>query len=115
MEIYRAFSKGSAKLLFFQSRPYDSPPHINVAGYFFLNTDIDHYKLPNELAAFLGLNNDNSNETKFPPPIYIGFGSITGNNSRRLLQVILEALIRTGYRALLSGFDKDNNELPNNI
>jgi UDP:flavonoid glycosyltransferase YjiC (YdhE family) len=96
-------------------RPYDWPSHINVAGYFFLNTDTNQYKPPEDLAAFLGLNNDNQNEEKLPAPMYIGFGSISGCDSNRLLKVVLGALARTGYRALLAGFEKDNNELPNNV
>lgn len=94
-------------------RPYDWPPHINVAGYFFLGTDTNQFKPSDDLVAFLGL--DNRNEKKLSVPMYIGFGSITGNDSRRLLQIILGALKRTGYRAFLSGFDKDNDELPDSI
>jgi UDP:flavonoid glycosyltransferase YjiC (YdhE family) len=96
-------------------RPFDWPPHVNVAGYFFLKNDNNQFKPPDDLVAFLGLNNDNENGEKLPPPIYIGFGSITGNDSHRLLQIILVALKRTGYRALLSGFDKENDELPDTI
>lgn len=99
-------------------RPYDWPPHIDVSGYFFLNTNIDQFKPPDDLAAFLGLDNnddDRNRKLKLSPPIYIGFGSITGNDSCRLLRTVLGALKRTGYRALLSGFDKDNDELPDSI
>jgi UDP:flavonoid glycosyltransferase YjiC (YdhE family) len=96
-------------------RPYDWPPHIDVSGYFFLNTDTDRFKPADDLVTFLGLDNNNQNQEKLTPPMYIGFGSITGNDSHHLLQVILGALERTGYRALLSGFDKDNDELPDNI
>ena len=95
--------------------PYDWPSHINVAGYFFLNNDNNEYKPSDDLAAFLGLNKKNENDEKLSPPMYIGFGSITGNNWHRLLQVILGALAQTGYRALLSGFDEENEELPDNI
>jgi sterol 3beta-glucosyltransferase len=94
-------------------RPFDWPSHINVSGYFFLNTDTDQYKPPDDLVAFLGLNDDKQDTEKLSPPIYIGFGSITGCDSRRLFHVILDALARTGYRALLAGFD--NDELPDNV
>jgi UDP:flavonoid glycosyltransferase YjiC (YdhE family) len=96
-------------------RPYDWPPYIDVSGYLFLNTDTDRFKPPDDLVTFLGLDNDNQNEEKLTPPMYIGFGSITGNDSHRLLQVVLGALERTGYRALLSDFDEANDELPDNI
>ncbi|CAF0767262.1 unnamed protein product [Rotaria sp. Silwood1] len=96
-------------------RPYDWPPHIDVSGYFFLNHDNDNYKPPDDLAAFLGLNSDDRDKEKLLPPIYIGFGSITGNDLDSLFQVILDALARTGYRALLSGFDKHDDKLPDNI
>ena len=94
-------------------RPFDWPPHVNVAGYFFLKTDEKPFQPPDELAAFLGLNS--ANKTKYPPPIYIGFGSITGNDAQYLLQVVLGALKKTSYRALLSGFDNEAKELPENI
>jgi sterol 3beta-glucosyltransferase len=94
-------------------RPFDWPSHINVSGYFFLNTDTDQYKPPDDLVAFLGLNDDKQDTEKLSPPIYIGFGSITGCDSRRLFHVILDALARTGYRALLAGFD--NDKLPDNV
>ena len=94
-------------------RPSDWPPHNNVAGYFFLKSDQKPFQPSNELAAFLGLNNED--KEKFPPPIYIGFGSITGNDSQYLLQVVLGALEKTGYRAVLSGFDKEAIDLPENV
>lgn len=94
-------------------RPFDWPPHVNVAGYFFLKNDEKPFQAPDELAAFLGLNSEKTKKT--PPPIYIGFGSITGNDAQYLLQVVLDALKKTGYRALLSGFDKEASELPENV
>ncbi|CAF5094895.1 unnamed protein product, partial [Rotaria magnacalcarata] len=48
----------------------------------------------------LGIDDDHRNEL-LSSIIYIGFGSITGNDSDRLLHVVLEALKKTGYRALL--------------
>ena len=56
-----------------------------------------------------------SNDESLSPPIYIGFGSITGHDSDRILQVILEALEKTGYRALLCGLAKDDDKLPKNV
>ncbi|UJR27650.1 hypothetical protein I4U23_008931 [Adineta vaga] len=89
----------------FVPKPADWPTHIDVCGFFFLNLATD-YKPPDDLLRFLKAG---------PPPIYIGFGSITGHDSDRILQVVLEALEETRYRSLLAGFDIDNNKLPDNI
>ncbi|CAF0801884.1 unnamed protein product [Adineta ricciae] len=86
-------------------KPSDWPTHIDVSGFFFLNL-ATNYKPPDDLLRFL---------KKDPPPIYIGFGSITGHDSARILHVVLDALEQTGYRALLSGFDVDKNKLSDNI
>ena len=86
-------------------KPSDWPTHIDVSGFFFLNL-ATNYKPPDDLLHFL---------KKDPPPIYIGFGSITGHDSARILNVVLDALEQTGYRALLSGFDVDKNKLSDNI
>ena len=48
-------------------RPKDWPAHIDVAGYFFLQTDLDNFHPPDDLATFLDLE-----RKKLPPPIYIG-------------------------------------------
>lgn len=92
--------------------PLDWPSHINVCGYFFLDNEKQSFKPSDDLVKFLGLN---ENQEKVSAPLYIGFGSITGNDSDRLLKVILEALKKTKYRALLSGFDENDDELPENI
>ena len=86
-------------------KPYDWSENINVSGFFFLDLAKD-YTPPESLARFLKAGD---------PPIYIGFGSITGHDSRRILQIVLEALNLTGYRALLSGLANDDDELPKNV
>ena len=97
-------------------RPTDWPAHIDLAGFFFLDVDVDHYQPNDALTQFLGLNNDQHTSERLPPPMYIGFGSITGNDSHRLLQIIVAALTTTGYRALIAGFDDENDEgLPPNL
>jgi UDP:flavonoid glycosyltransferase YjiC (YdhE family) len=96
-------------------KPNDWADHINVSGFFFLKHDATaDAKQPDDLLKFLGLNHSKKDE-KLSPPIYIGFGSITGHDSVRLLQVVLEALDQTGYRALLSGLAKDDDELPDTV
>jgi UDP:flavonoid glycosyltransferase YjiC (YdhE family) len=96
-------------------KPNDWASHINVSGFFFLEHDAtanDNH--PDELINFLGLNNKQGDQS-LSPPIYIGFGSITGHDSNQILQIVLEALEKTGYRALLCGLAKDNDKLPENI
>jgi UDP:flavonoid glycosyltransferase YjiC (YdhE family) len=96
-------------------KPNDWADHINVSGFFFLKKDATaDTKQPDELLKFLGLDRRERNET-LSPPIYIGFGSITGHDSARLLKVVLEALEQTGHRALLSGLAKDDDRLPNTV
>ncbi|CAF0991068.1 unnamed protein product [Rotaria sordida] len=86
-------------------KPSDWPEYISVSGFFFLDL-AKNYKAPENLVRFLESGD---------PPIYIGFGSITGHDSRRILQIVLEALNSTGYRALLSGLAKDDDKLPDNV
>ena len=86
-------------------KPWDWPDYLRVSGFFFLDLATD-YTPPEDLLRFLQGGD---------PPIYIGFGSITGHDSRRLLKIVLEALQATGYRALLSGLAKDTDVLPANV
>ncbi|CAF3176105.1 unnamed protein product [Rotaria sp. Silwood2] len=98
-------------------KPDDWASHINVSGFFFLDHDATaDTKQPDDLVEFLGLNNNHyHHKESLSPIIYIGFGSITGHDSERILQVILEALKKTGYRAVLSGLAKDDDKLPKNV
>lgn len=97
-------------------KPSDWEDYIDVSGFFFLDLASNYLSPPNDLTAFLGLDSKSRGETEdLSPPIYIGFGSITGHDSRRLLNVVLEALNQTGYRALISGFDVDEATLPKTI
>ena len=89
----------------FVPRPDDWPAHIDVSGFFFLDLGTS-YTPPDDLMHFLQSGD---------PPIYIGFGSITGHDSDRILNAVLEALKTTGYRAVLCGFDVDHDKLPSNV
>ncbi|MEX3008493.1 glycosyltransferase [Hoeflea sp. TYP-13] len=73
-------------------RPSDWPETAVMSGYWFLDTD-DDWLPPEELQAFL----DNG-----PPPIYVGFGSMSGRNPKRLGGAVIEALERTGHRGILA-------------
>jgi UDP:flavonoid glycosyltransferase YjiC (YdhE family) len=97
------------------SKPSDWGAHIDVSGFFFLDLGTAYTNPPQDLLNFLGLSDGNCIEHKLPPPIYIGFGSIAGHDSRRILAVVINALNRTGYRAILSGLASDTDYLPPNI
>ncbi|MBN1267594.1 MAG: glycosyltransferase family 1 protein [Anaerolineales bacterium] len=71
--------------------PSDWPEHIHVTGYFFLDSQADWQPSP-ELQAFLKAGD---------PPVYIGFGSMAGENPEELAGVVLAALSRSGQRGLL--------------
>jgi UDP:flavonoid glycosyltransferase YjiC (YdhE family) len=76
-------------------KPIDWSERLHVTGYWFLDQMKD-YQPPKELVDFI--NNGSL-------PIYIGFGSMTSRHPERLTQVVLEALNRSGQRAiLLSGW-----------
>ncbi len=86
-------------------KPADWPAYIDVSGFFFLDL-ATNYQPPEDLVRFLEAGD---------PPIYIGFGSITGHDPRRVLKIVLQALSDTGYRALLSGLAKETDKLPKNV
>ena len=98
-------------------KPNDWAAHINVSGFFFLKKDATATTTQSkELLEFLGLTSSHSHTHQSrSPPIYIGFGSITGHDSKRLLQVVLEALEHTGHRAVLSGLATDDDQLPETV
>ncbi|CAF4150490.1 unnamed protein product [Adineta steineri] len=96
-------------------KPDDWGAHINVSGFFFLDLGTVYTNPPQDLLDFLQLNDDNHNLSKLSPPIYIGFGSIAGHDSRRILTIVIDALVQTGYRAVLSGLASDTDHLPPNI
>lgn len=89
--------------------------HIDVSGFFFLDLGTVYTNPPQDLLHFLGLDDNNLNNHKFSPPIYIDFGSIAGHDSRRILTVVIDAINKSGYRAILSGLASDTDHLPPNI
>jgi UDP:flavonoid glycosyltransferase YjiC (YdhE family) len=97
------------------SKPIDWPNHINISGYFFLDTTISKlYQPSKELAQFLGFNS--SSKTSITTPlIYVGFGSITGNDSHRLFRLIMDALKKANYRVLLAGFETETEPMSDRI
>jgi hypothetical protein len=88
-------------------KPKDWGDHISVSGFYFLK-QASTYKPPDDLAAFL----DGG-----PPPVYIGFGSITVEDPEKLTSLLFEAIKYCGVRALVSkGWGGLGNEsTPDNI
>nr|WP_296071249.1 glycosyltransferase [uncultured Actinoplanes sp.] len=72
-------------------RPADWPPQLKVTGYWWPARPRD-WQPPGELTAFLAAG---------PPPIHIGFGSMAPGQGSRLTAIVLEAVRRTGERAIL--------------
>ncbi len=72
-------------------RPSDWSPAIHVTGYWVLPLD-PAWRPPAALAAFLAAG---------PPPVSIGFGSMTPARGERLTTIAVEALARAGQRGIL--------------
>ncbi len=73
-------------------RPPGWPASRAVCGYWFLESDTS-WQPDQDLADFLEAGS---------PPVYVGFGSMTSGDSSAMTRVLLEALQRTGRRAVLS-------------
>lgn len=86
-------------------RPDDWNENIHQHGYWFVEEPSD-YKPSKELADFL-----NAGEK----PIYIGFGSMTSlENHESLTEMVVEAIIKSGKRGIISGMGRPTN-LPKDI
>lgn len=72
--------------------PADFPAHVHVTGYWFLQQR-PTWQPPEKLVRFLQAG---------PPPIYVGFGSMSGTTGAKRAQIVIEALQRTGQRGLLA-------------
>jgi sterol 3beta-glucosyltransferase len=90
-------------------RPDDWPESAIVTGFWFLD-QVEDWSPPSSLVEFL---------SKGEPPVYFGFGSIFGQNPARLTEIVLEAVQRTGVRAILApgwgGLDPSNLTLPETV
>lgn len=87
--------------------PVDWPPNVHTTGYWFLDEQPD-WQPSTALHDFLAAG---------PPPVYIGFGSMTGSAPKRTTRLILDALAISGQRAIVSsgwaGLGQD--QLPESI
>ena len=90
-------------------KPKDWGNHISVAGFYFLSL-ANQYTPDPELAAFLEAG---------PPPVYIGFGSIVVDDPNAMTRLILDAVQKSGQRALVSkgwgGLGADELEVPDSV
>jgi sterol 3beta-glucosyltransferase len=84
------------------SPPTDWSDLIHVTGYWFLEPP-DEWEPPSDLLDFLQAGS---------PPVYIGFGSMPSRKPEETADLVLQALARTGQRAILSsgwgGLKKEN-------
>lgn len=71
--------------------PPDWPERVHVTGYWFL--DQPGYAPPPGLARFLDAG---------PPPVYVGLGSMAGQDPEQTTDVVLEALATSGQRGLIA-------------
>ena len=77
-------------------KPTDWGADDHVTGYWFLDSD-DDWTPPQDLLNFLQAG---------PPPVYIGFGSMSSRKPAETTDLVLQALAKTQQRAiLLSGWD----------
>ncbi|RUL74021.1 glycosyltransferase [Dyella choica] len=72
-------------------RPGDWPETAQITGYWFL--DQADWQPPDPLRAFLDAG---------PKPIYVGFGSMVSTHAEQFTKTVLEAVRRSGQRAVLA-------------
>ena len=73
-------------------KPPDWGEHIHVTGYWFLDHSSDWHP-PADLVSFLEAG---------PPPVYVGFGSMSSRDPEATTEIVLEALKRSGQRGLVA-------------
>ena len=74
------------------SHPRDWPNHVHITGYWFLDSRSE-WQPSVELESFLD---------KGEPPVYVGFGSMSGRNPEYFAKVVLEALAKSGRRGVIA-------------
>lgn len=81
-------------------RPVDWPSSSLVTGYWFL--DEPQWRPPEALHEFLAAG---------PKPVYVGFGSMVSSNATGFTEVVLDAVKKSGQRAVLAtgwgGLDRE--------
>ena len=72
--------------------PSDWPAHAHTTGFWFLDGQADWHP-PAELSTFLDSG---------PPPVYVGFGSISGKNPEMTTRTVIDAIQEAGVRGILA-------------
>lgn len=77
------------------AQPIDWPSWIHVTGYWFLDNPDLSWTPPEDLVAFLKADPKNK-------PVYIGFGSMVVPDPDEMTRTIIEAVTKSGVRAIIS-------------
>jgi UDP:flavonoid glycosyltransferase YjiC (YdhE family) len=95
---YKEYRRAAARSLVVQGvstqvvpHPSDWPPNIHSTGYWFLDHEPSFEPKP-ALAEFLAAG---------APPVYVGFGSMTGRDPQRITRTIVDAMAPIGRRTVL--------------
>ena len=88
------------------SRPKDWPPIFTMSGY--ILEEEEPWSPPAELQEFLAAGE---------PPVYVGFGSMSGSNPERLTKIVVDALQKANVRGIIAtGWGgMEAMDLPNSI
>ncbi|MEL6456793.1 MAG: glycosyltransferase [Cyanobacteria bacterium J06621_15] len=87
-------------------KPKDWSNRVHLTGYWFLDT-VDDFVPPADLVEFLEAGS---------APVYIGFGSMGGEEAQNIAEIALKALDKTQQRGIfLSGWSGLNNSLPDTV
>ncbi|AFY53862.1 glycosyl transferase, UDP-glucuronosyltransferase [Rivularia sp. PCC 7116] len=88
-------------------KPKDWSNRVHLTGYWFLDTP-DNFTPPTDLVNFLKSGS---------PPVYIGFGSMAGEEAQKIAEIALLALAKTQQRGIfLSGWGSiKNSDLPDTV
>jgi len=80
-------------------KPADYGPQIHTTGWWFLDENTDDFTPSSELVSFL------EDDVSRPPVVYVGFGSMKGNDSMssKLSRIRLQAIKKAGLRGILLG------------
>jgi len=73
-------------------RPPDWSEHAHVTGYWFLD-HLPDWQPPHDLVDFL---------ESGPPPVYVGFGSMTSRDPEKTSRIVLDALRQSGQRGVIA-------------
>ena len=73
-------------------KPAHWPDWFHITGYWFLEHP-DSWQPSADLVEFL---------TVGPPPVYVGFGSVSANDMQRMTDIVIKALTKTQQRGILA-------------